>query len=151
MDHASDSATQSDAESLILAALSAKLGVDLQPRRLHFPSGAYCDVDGVSVDETVLVEAFARQSKLKGGQRGKIARDALKLLTLREHRPSARLIIALADVRVVKSLTATSWLAEALRTFKVDVLYVEIPADARDKIAAAEIRQLMVNPTGDSA
>lgn len=150
MPHASDSTTQSDVEALILAAVSAKLGVDLQPRRLHFPSGAYCDVDGVSTDENVLVEAFARQTKLKGGQRGKIARDALKLLTLREHKPGARLIVALADPAVVKSLTATSWLAEALRTFNVEVLYVEIPSDARDKVAAAEIRQVMVNPPSAS-
>ena len=121
-------------------------------RTLQFPvgsriSGAYCDVDGVSADERVLVEAFARQSKLKGGQRGKIARDALKLLTLREHRPAARLIIALADPAVVKSLTTTSWLAEALRTFNVEVLHVDIPTDARDRIAAAEIRQVMANPS----
>ena len=127
--------------------LSSKLEVDLQPRRLHFPSGAYCDVDGVSADERVLVEAFARQSKLKCGQRGKIARDALKLLTLREHRPAARLIIALADPAVVKSLTTTSWLAEALRTFNVEVLHVDIPTDARDRIAATEIRQVMANPS----
>ena len=72
-------------------------------------------------------------------------------MALREHRPGARLIIALADPAVVKSLTATSWLAEALRTFKVDVLYVDIPTDARDKVAAAEIRQVMINPADTSA
>jgi hypothetical protein len=143
--HRSDSTPQRDAEPIILAALSSELGVDLAPRRLQLPSGAYCDVDGVSPDEQVLVEAFARQSKLKGGQRGKIARDALKLMTLREHRPGARLILALADRNIVQSLTAKSWLAEALRTFNIQVLYVEIPADARDKVAAAEIRQVMVN------
>jgi hypothetical protein len=147
----SDSSEQSEVEPLIVDALAAELGVELKPQRLYFSSGAYCDVDGVSADEQVLVEAFARQSKLKGGQRGKIARDALKLMALREHRPGARVIIALADPAVVKSLTATSWLAEALRTFKVDVLYVDIPTDARDKVAAAEIRQVMINPADTSA
>jgi hypothetical protein len=149
--HHSDSTAQRDAEPIILAALSSELGVELEPRRLQLPSGAYCDVDGVSPDELVLVEAFARQSKLKGGQRGKIARDALKLMTLRECRPGARLILALADPNIVRSLTAKSWLAEALRTFNIQVLYVEIPADARDKIAAAEIRQVMVNPDAGPA
>jgi hypothetical protein len=143
--HASDSTAQRNAEPIMLAALSAELGIELSPRRLRFPSGAYCDVHGVSPDEQVLVEAFARQSELEAGQRGKVARDALKLMTLREHRPGARLILALADPAIAQSLTAKSWLAEALRTFNVQVLYVEIPADARDKVAAAEIRQVMVN------
>jgi hypothetical protein len=142
----SDSAPQRDVEPVILAAVSAELGVELAPRRLTFPSGAWCDVDGVSADERVLVEVFARQGALKGGQRGKIARDALKLMTLREHRPGARLIIALADPALVKSLTAKSWLAEALRTFEIEVLSVELDPDARAAIADAQVRQVMVNP-----
>ena len=140
-----DSAEQRAAEPLILAALSAELGVELAPRRLTFPSGAWCDVDGVSADERVLVEVFARQGALKSGQRGKVARDALKLMTLRQHRAGARLIIALADPALVKSLTAKSWLAEALRTFEIEGLSVEIEPDARAAIANAQVRQVMVN------
>lgn len=75
--HASDSTAQSDAEPLILAAVADQLGVKLAPRRLALPGGATADVDGVAADESVLVEVFARQGALKGGQRGKIARDAL--------------------------------------------------------------------------
>lgn len=144
--HASDSAAQRDVEPVILAALSVELGVELVPRRLTFPGGAWCDVDGVSDDERVLVEVFAHQGELKGGQRGKIARDVLKLMTLRESRPGAKLIIALADPSLVKPLRGKSWLAEALRTFEIDVLYVEIDPDARDAIAKAQVRQVMVNP-----
>ena len=144
--HASDSTTQRDVEPVILAVVSTEIGVELGPRRLTLPSGAWCHVDGVSADERVLVEVFAHQGKVKGGQRGKIARDTLKLMTLRHHRPEARLILALADPALVKSLTAMSWLAEALRTFDVDVLFVEIDADDRAAVAEAQVRQVMVNP-----
>jgi hypothetical protein len=134
----------------MLAALSVELKVDLKPRRLTLPGGAYCDVDGVSADEMVLVEAFARQGKLLSGQRGKIARDALKLITLAHHRPGAQTIIALADQTVVDELTATSWLAEALHTFDVKVVLVDIDADARDKVAAAQVHQVIKNVDADA-
>ena len=84
-------------ESLILVALAGELKVELKPRRLSLPGWACCDVDGVSPDEMVLVEAFARQGKLLGRQRGKIARDALKLITRGRHRPGAQTIPAVAD------------------------------------------------------
>jgi hypothetical protein len=124
--HASDSTAQSDAEPLILAAVAEQLGVTLAPRRLTLPGGATADVDGVAADESVLVEVFARQGALKGGQRGKIARDALKLITLGRHRPDARLILAPADEAAAKPLNAKSWLAEALGTFQIEVLVVDL-------------------------
>ena len=151
--HASDSTTQSDAEPLILAAVAEQLGVTLTPRRLKLPAGATADVDGVAADESVLVEVFARQGALKGGQRGKIARDALKLITLGRHRSGARLILALADESAAKPLRAKSWLAEALTTFEIEVLVVNLDPDVRAGIHAAQVRQVMVNtaPTSDES
>jgi hypothetical protein len=143
--HLSDSAAQREAEPLILAKLGEELDVKLAPKRLTLPGGAKCDVDGVSEDENVLVEVFAHQGPLKGGQRGKIARDALKLITLGQHRPGARLIIALADEASAKPLKAKSWLAEALTTFKVDVVLVELDEATRTAVADAQVRQVMVN------
>jgi hypothetical protein len=152
-EHASDSTAQSDAEPLILAAVSGQFGVALAPRRLTLPGGATADVDGVAPDESVLVEVFARQGALKGGQRGKIARDALKLITLGQHRPGARLILALADEAAAKPLKAKSWLAEALTTFSIEVLVVDLDPDVRAGIRDAQVRQVMVNtaptPPGD--
>lgn len=145
MRHASNSIVQRSVEPVAIAKLSADLDVELTPRRLHFPSGAFCDVDGVSPDESVLVEVFARQAKLKAGQRGKVARDVLKLLTLREHRPGARLIVAFTEAAVVKDLSGSSWLAEALRTFKVEARFVAVPSAVRSTIAAAQVRQVMTN------
>lgn len=152
MAHLSNSAEQLDAEPLILTAVSEQLGVRVEPQTLTLPGGATAHVDGVADDESVLVEVFARQGALKGGQRGKIARDALKLITLGRHRPGARLILALADEAAAKPLRAKSWLAEALTTFEVEVLVVDLDPEVRAGIRAAQVRQVMVNtaPTADA-
>lgn len=76
--HASDSAVQRDAEGALLAVLSHELGVPLTPRRLSLPDGSYVDVDGVSRDPDVLVEAWAHQGQPKGAQTKKILMDAMK-------------------------------------------------------------------------
>lgn len=140
-----DSTAQSDAEPLILTAVAQEVGVALEPRRLTLPGGATADVDGVAPDESVLVEVFARQGALKAGQRGKIARDTLKLITLGQHRPAARLILALTDDAAAKPLRAKSWLAEALAAFRIEVLVVDLDPSVRAGIRAAQVRQVMVN------
>jgi hypothetical protein len=53
---------------------------------VRLSGGAYVDVDGVAADSSAFVEVFAHQGTLKGGQKHKVANDALKLITLgREH------------------------------------------------------------------
>ncbi len=91
--HPSDSAEQRDAEPLVLASVAEQLGVSLTPRRLYLPGGTYADVDGVSPDESVLVEVYARQADqrsfvLKSGQKHKVTNDAFKLATLGRSRPA---------------------------------------------------------------
>ena len=49
-----DSATQRDAESIILAALGKGLGLPLVPKRIHLGDGTYVEVDGVSDNPPVL-------------------------------------------------------------------------------------------------
>src|SRR5947209_4817982 len=80
--HLSDAAIQRSAEAVILAKVAEHFGVDLSPKRLVFPSGAQVEVDGASSDNSILVEVFARQGALKGGQQKKVCQDALKLITL---------------------------------------------------------------------
>jgi hypothetical protein len=142
MAHQSDSLTQREVESLIIAGLSAKLRRKLAKRRLSLPGGAEVEVDGVSRDESILAEAFAHQGPLKGGQFGKVAKDTLKLLTLARDRKSARLILAFADpVPAAQVASGKSWLAEALKTWKVAVVVVDLDAATRDGIKAAQVRQ----------
>jgi hypothetical protein len=94
----------------------------------------------------VLVEIFAHQGRLKGAQFHKVARDALKLITLRRSRPSARLIIAFGDPDAAGCVTGASWLAEALSTWEIEVLVVNLDDTVRAGLREAQVRQLMVNP-----
>jgi hypothetical protein len=109
MAHQSGSGTQLRAEQLILDKLKDQLDADLEPRSLQLPGGSRVDVDGVSADESVFIEIFARQGKLKGGQRRKVAQDALKLITLARSRPNARCIIAFGDTEAEQCVAGDSW------------------------------------------
>lgn len=115
------------------------------PATLKLAGGARVDVDGVADDRSVFVEVFAHQGRLRGGQFHKVARDALKLITLRREHPGARLIVAFGDETAAACVTGRSWLAEALRTWGVEVLVVDVGADVRAGLVAAQARQVMVN------
>ncbi len=146
MAHQSDSLEQRTAEPLILAGVSKIVGVDLAPRSLRLERGARADVDGAAADESVLVEIFAHQGRLKGAQFHKVARDALKLITLGRSRPASKLLIAFGDPNAAASVTGASWLAEALATWRIDVLVVELDDAVRAGLRDAQVRQVMVNP-----
>ena len=143
----SSSNVQQAAEILIRDRLSETLQVDLAPKRLRFGAAAV-DVDGVTTDESVLVEIFAHQGPLKGGQRHKIQDDALKLATLARSRPASRLILAFGDKQAAEGVVG--WLAEALEAWEIETLVVNLPENVRAELRAAQLRQTMVNPAVDS-
>ena len=64
----SDSGVQLAAEPHMIAALAEAIDVPLMKQRLTLPEGSWCEVDGVSADGNVLVEAFAHQGKMIGSQ-----------------------------------------------------------------------------------
>lgn len=97
-------------------------------------------------DPLIFVEVFAHHGRLRGGQLHKVSTDALKLITIGRAHPSARLILAFADETAAQSVKGTSWRAEALRTWSVEVAVVEIGAEDRARIEAAQHVQRMVNP-----
>lgn len=145
MAHQSDSLEQRLAEPEILASLAARLGVVLEPKTLHLAEGARIDVDGVSADESVLVEVFARHGRLKGAQFHKVARDALKLITVARDRGPTRLFIAFGDAEAASCVTGKSWLAEALRTWNVETFVAELSDATSAAVRLAQTRQTMVN------
>jgi len=149
--HPSDSSTQRGAESAILAAVSAELGVTLTPLSLALPNGARVQVDGAAADFSVLVEAFARQGALKGGQQKKVCQDALKLITLGRIHPNARLMIAFADPEAAAYASRGTWVAEALATWGVEVIVVDIDPELRTELREAQLRQVMLNPDDSAA
>lgn len=70
-EHLSSSAVQTEAEEEIVCALARKCGVELihQPGKIPLGGGVYVEVDGATPDLSVVVEAYARQGKLKGAHR----------------------------------------------------------------------------------
>ncbi len=151
MVHQSSSAEHLAAEPLILAGVGERLGVALEPRSLKLPGGARVDVDGVAPDESVFVEVFAHQGRLRGGQFHKVARDALKLITLARDRHDAKLVIAFGDQAAADCVTKRSWLAEALQTWRIEVVVAELEPAVRDGLRTAQIRQVMVNEPAPSS
>jgi hypothetical protein len=106
------------------------------------------DVDGVATDESVLVEVFAHQGQLKGGQRHKIAGDALKLITIaHEKEPPPRLVLAFADPQIATFFAGRGWLAAAVNAWRIEVIVAELDDAVREGIRGAQARQLMVNPS----
>ena len=119
----------------------------LSPSSLKLPDGARVDVDGVDRDRTTFVEIFAKQGRLRGAQFHKVAPDALKLVTVTKGREDARRIIAFGDDEAAACVTGKSWLAEALATWGVEVMVVDLDDDdVRAGLRAAQARQVMVNP-----
>ncbi len=147
--HPSSSAVQLEAEVSIVAAASTTLSADLVRERditsIPVGSGAHVEVDGATRDRSVVVEAYARQGTLKGAQLKKIAQDVLKLAVIKDElgRDGTRAVIAFADESARQSIGG--WVREAADRFGVELLTVEVSAELRDKILAAQRRQVMVN------
>lgn len=143
--HPSSSKVQVEKEQVILRAISRQVGVNLNQRvRLDF-GDSWMEVDGASVDETVLVEVYAHIGKLKGAHKHKISTDALKLIALGESRPNARLIIALADQDAARSIVG--WKAAVLKHNRVEILVAELAEKDRAELLTTQSVQSMVNPT----
>jgi hypothetical protein len=137
--HQSDSKVQKEAEAIVLAQVSEKLGVPIQQKVRLVLDDAKVELDGASADESVLVEVFARVGKLKGAQLHKVSTDTLKLLALAETRPSARLVLAFADQDAADSVVG--WRAAVLARHKIEKVVVELSTEQRQLILDAQAEQ----------
>jgi hypothetical protein len=139
--HPGDSRVQRDAEILMLDWLAQELGVEVHPRRVEVGDG-YLEIDGVSDDSRVLVEAWAHQGPPKAAQKAKVTNDAFKLLAARRLLDGgARLILLLADEAAARPFVAGTWRAAALQEAGIEVLVAELPDQVRELIRAAQARQ----------
>jgi hypothetical protein len=146
-EHRSSSAVQTLAEAQIVAALAAERQLELitKPGEITLSGGVSIEVDAATADERVVVEAYARQGKLKGAQPKKIAQDILKLALLKREpgREQTDAIIAFASQEARDSISG--WLRQAARTFNIELVLVDIPPELRAQILLAQSRQIMVN------
>lgn len=140
-----DSLVQRMAEEVIRKALSATLGVALEPRRLAVADGVLVDVDGMceSSDPPLLVEIWAHQGPPKPAQKAKVMTDALKLVWIERclFPAGARKILALASEAAAEHFRTRSWMATALHDLHVEVIVVPLPGDLLSQIAVAQERQ----------
>lgn len=144
--HQSDSAVQRDAEHAIVQRLSKELGVVLEGgETIALSGGAQIRVDAQSDDAKIVVEAYARQGRLKGGQLKKIAQDVLKLALLRREPGFADvrpiIVFASEDARA----SVTGWVEHAADVFGVEMHVVEIDSRLRETILSTQEAQKMVN------
>jgi hypothetical protein len=138
-----DSPEQRAAELVMLAALSAELGVPIEGRRFRVPDGTWTAVDGVADDPPLLVEAWAHQGAPKSAQKHKVMADALKMLWVEAafFPGGARKVLLLADSKAAAHFGGRSWMAAALRHFKIEVRLIALPPGHLAAVAAAQVRQ----------
>lgn len=130
---------------IVEAAASVTGHGPLAHARVALEGGTYVDVDGVSADRAVFVEAYARQGTLKGAQIKKISQDILKLAMIRRLHPDAQTVMEFASEEARDSIRG--WLRHAAGTLGVTLLVVDIPDDLRARIRTAQEGQVMVNLT----
>ena len=130
-------------EALMLALLGQRRAIELMPRRLTSPSGAYIDVDGVTADGSVLVECWAHRGPAKVAQKYKLVNDAAKLHWASSWlSPSpAELLLCVGDEMAVKHLRGKSWQGEAIRELGVKIEVVQLEDDDVAALIRAQQRQ----------
>jgi hypothetical protein len=140
--HPGDSLAQREAELLIIGALSAQLGQPLAKTSIATNNGGRVELDGATGDLSVLVEAYAHQGALRGGQPKKLATDALKLTWIGRQVGAKRTILAVADRRVESYLRRPkAWLTQALIDLGIEVICVDLDDAMVDTIRAAQTVQ----------
>jgi hypothetical protein len=133
---------QKRAERAMIEALSDRLGLALAPRSITLPTGNRLTVDGMFDDPLVYCEAWAHQGPPKAAQRAKVAKDVLKLVLLaRIASVPPRLILLFSDEAACAPFRGRSWMADVVAMNDVQIEVVELPADLRDAVLAAQRRQ----------
>lgn len=144
--HASSSTEQQQIESVILATLNQKLGLNLAPRRLSLSETTTVQLDGLDEENQVACEIYARLGKLKGSQPDKVASDLLKLTLVEDVLGGRwRKILCFASEEAARVVQGRSWLAAAAARFQVEVHLVTLADAERELLLAAQARQVMVN------
>lgn len=154
---ASRSDVQTDVEKIILAYLREKLELDERVTDVKWsdvstnidPNGSLNKMvpDAVwSAGSTIfVVECFARVDTPKVGQVHKVAKDVLKLATIK------KVVVSGIEVRCILAMpcdieeyfTGSSWLAAACRLHNVEIIGVEIDDGTRQKLHNASVRQAL--------
>jgi hypothetical protein len=144
--HASDSMEQQQTEILMLKMLADTLDLNFD-NKTKLPMNIFVQPDAIDLDKKVIVEAYAHIGALKGAQNNKVKGDILKLIFIEEKLGKGwKKILCFADEAVAKYVLSGSWVAEAVRTFGIEVYVMHLPEEQLECIRSAQKRQRMVNP-----
>ena len=145
----SSSLEQIQAEQVAFTIVEEKLGISLEKNKIIYlcdNSYTYIQPDFYSDVERVIGEIFVHIGKPKKAQNNKISNDILKMLLLEEKtNKKFRKIIVVCDQQEYTHLRGMSVLAECIRQFGIELMYVELDEDTRQRILSAQKRQEMVN------
>lgn len=138
----SSSHVQMQAEELLFHKVEDLLHISLDKNKQIFLADnafTYIQPDFYSEKNCVIGEIFAHIGKPKKAQDNKIANDILKMLLLeKKTNTKYRKIIVVCDEAEQKKLQGLSALAESIRQFEVEIMYIEIDEDTRNQIIEAQ-------------
>lgn len=147
--HKSSSHVQMQAEEVIFQKVEEMLGITLEKnRKIYLADNAftYIQPDFYSEDSKIIGEIFAHIGKPKKAQDNKIANDVLKMLLLEKITGHQyRKMIVVCDVAEQKKLHGQSALAESIRQFGIEIMYIELDDNMRVQLIKAQELQRMTN------
>ena len=128
----SKSDVQVEIEAIMLPKIQKELCDDtiVKPERLPIDKSVtvYICPDFYSEENRIIGEIHAHIGRLKGAQSDKIASDVLKMLLLeKEQGIQYKKYIAVCDQDEHKQLSGKSALAESIRVFGIELLFISIP------------------------
>ena len=147
--HKSSAHIQMQAEDIIFHKVEKLFNIKLEKnKKIYLADNAftYMQPDLYSEDKYIVGEIFAHIGKPKKAQDNKIAKDIIKMLLLEKTTgKQSRKIIVVCDLSEKKKLEGQSILAESIRQFGIEILYIEINEDIRNQILNAQELQKMTN------
>lgn len=107
----------------------------------------YIQPDFYSEEKRIVGEIFTHIGKPKKAQDNKIANDILKMLLLEKvtGKQYRKIIVVCDEAERRKLEDGSSALAESIRQFDIEVMYIEIDNELRNKLLNVQKRQKMVN------
>ena len=147
--HKSSSHIQAKAEEVIFSQIEKLFNIRFEKnKKLYLADNAftYMQPDFYSEEQLIVGEIFAHIGKPKKAQDNKVANDILKMLLLEKITGKQyRKIIVVCDTTEKKKLEGKSVLAESIRQFGIEILYVEIDTNMKQQIMDAQELQKMTN------
>lgn len=111
-------------------------------------NGVYIEPDLFSEEKRIIGEIHAHRGKLKVAQQNKLKGDILKMLLFEHSRKEGpfRKIIAVCDRDELKQLQGKSFLAESIRQFGVELIYIELTDQQDEMLRTAMKNQNLMIP-----